>query len=142
MAMFTLIRPLRGQWLSVLRLLSGVLVTAVCFQWGSGQDLQAWLFPFVFATGMLTTWATGPRWGWLVTPGYLLIRGGLIIANAIRGPLDWFYHGNLLVAILRQPETIQITAVLAVVAGMGGLCGWVVTALISHVMRPPARPPL
>jgi hypothetical protein len=132
--MLALIRSLGGHRFSALRLLSGVLIAAACFQWSYGQDLQQWLFPFVFATGMLTTWATGPRWGWLVTTGYLLVQGSLAIANTIRGPLDWFYHGNLLAAVLAQSETIWITVLFAMVAGTGGLCGWVVTALVSHVM--------
>ncbi len=132
--MFALRRTLRTRTLSVLRLLAGVLVTAICFQWSLGQDLQQWLFPFVFATGVVTTWATGSRWGWLVTTSYLMVQGSFHIANTIRGPLDWFYHGNLLAAVLAQSETITITAALALVAGMGGLCGWVITALISHLM--------
>ncbi len=132
--MFALRRTLRSQTLSALRLLAGALLTATCFQWSSAQDLQQWLFPFVFATGVLTTWATGPRWGWLVTTCYLMVQGGFYIANAIRGPLDWFYRGDLLAAVLAQSETIIITAAFALVAGMGGLCGWAIIALISHLV--------
>ena len=130
--MLALIRSLGGHKSSALRLASGVLITAVCFQWSYGQDLQQWLFPFVFAAGMLTTWATGPRWGWLVTTGYLLVQGSLAISNAIRGPLDWFYRGNLLAAVLAQSETIWITLILAAVAAMGALCGWVVRRRFVH----------
>ena len=136
--MFALRWALHFQKLLVLRLLASVLVTAACFQWSLGQDLQQWLFPFVFATGMLTTWATGPRWGWLVTTGYLGVQGSLYIANAIRGPLDWFYQGDLLAAVLAQSETIIITAAFAVVAGMGGLCGWIIIALIGYLKPPGA----
>ncbi len=125
-------RTLRTEGLSVLRLLAGLLLAAICFQWSSDRDLQQWLFPLVFATGMITTLATGPRWSWLVTTGYLVVQGGTHVANAVRGPLDWFYHGNLLAAVLAQSETIVITAAFVLIADLGGLCGWVITSLITH----------
>ncbi len=121
----------------LIRLLAGVLVTAGCFQWHSTLASQTWLFPFLFlmVTSMLTAWVTGPPWGWVVTAGWIVLGGGLAIARAIQGPLTWFYHRDLVAAVLGQGETLMLTGLFAMFASAAGLCAWGSTALLRHLFQ-------
>jgi hypothetical protein len=70
----------------LIRLLAGVLIAPACFQLWSAQGSGGWLsLVVVVAISMLTTWVTGPPWGWVVTAGWIVLGGDLGTARAIQG---------------------------------------------------------
>ncbi len=119
----------------LIRILCGVLITMGVFHLSWGHDFGEWLFPMLFLTGLLVAWVTGPPWGCLVVAGYIWIQGAVTIVYAIRGPLVWFYGGNVIATVLGQSETLVLTLGLSLVASAGGLSGWGIASLVTRIYQ-------
>lgn len=119
----------------LIRVLCGMLITVGVLHFWWGHDLHEWLFPMLFLTGLLVAFVTGPPWRWLVVAACLWIQSGVTIAGAIRGPLMWFYGGNLIAAVLGQSETLVLTVMFSLVASAGGLCGWAIASLVTTIYQ-------
>ncbi len=117
------------------RLLVGVLVIIVSSQWDNALTSQIGWFPFLVALSMLTAWVAGPPWGWAVTVGYIVVGGAFDIARAIQGSLDWYYHGDLVAAVLSQGETLTLTGIFALVASAASLFAWGSADLLRHLIQ-------
>ncbi len=84
---------------------------------------------------MLTAWVTGPPWGWVVTAGWIGVQGSLAIARAIQGPFTWFYHGDVVAAVLGQGDTLVVSGLFAMLTSAAGLCAWGSTARPRHLFQ-------
>jgi hypothetical protein len=121
----------RTTFIHLVRLLLGFLATAGLFQILTSRDLQEWLFPFLFMTGILATWVAGAPWGWAVTPAYLWANWTIFILH-YWSLTRWLYGWNVLAAALGQSEALVITLGFSVVTSAVGLCAWGLSALVTQ----------
>ena len=109
----------------LVRLLLGMIITAIGYWWLMGaqrEELLFVLFEFLFCTGFITSIVAGSPLGWMLTAGYILV---------------WNRFDSLLLdAVLNgQIEPPIFVGAFAVAAGAGGLFGWGFPMLIQSLLK-------